>query len=346
MSGMKAAVLVEPGRFEISDVPIPTVGPNDVRMRVHRCGICGTDVHIFNGHYSADKLPLIPGHELAGTVVEVGSAVEGVTVGNRAVVDINLGCGTCFYCRRNEVLNCPHVSQLGIGQNGAFADYVVAPASHVILAPDDMPFELLALTEPLACVVRATKKARVELGQSAVVLGAGPIGNLHIQVLRLVGAAPIVVLETQETRAEMAIAAGADAVASSAEGLKQIVSDLTDGRGADVVVECVGVVDLYRLAFEVIRPGGHVSAFGLTGDDARLPLPLLETVLKENSLKGSVAGMGQDMHDALALLRHGRIQTGAFTQNTVALDKIQSAFDADTGASEYLKTSIIFDTAA
>ncbi len=346
MSGMKAAVLVEPGRFEISDVPVPMIGPNDVLIRVHRCGICGTDVHIFNGHYSADRLPLIPGHELAGTIVEAGSEVDGLTVGARAVVDISLGCGTCFYCRRNEVLNCAQVSQLGIGQHGAFADYVAVPASHVIVAPDDMPFDLLALTEPLACVVRATKKAAVELGQSAVVLGAGPIGNLHIQVLRLAGAAPIVVLETDETRRELAIAVGADAVASSGDELRKIVGDLTDGRGADVAVECVGIVELYRLAFEVIRPGGHVSAFGLAGEKARLPLPLLETVLKENFLKGSVAGMGQDMHDALALLRHGRIRTDAFTPNTVKLDRIQTAFEEGATASDHLKTSVVLDTAA
>ena len=251
-----------------------------------------------------------------------------------------------FYCRRNEVLNCPNVTQLGIGRDGAFTDYVAVPAGHVIAAPDDMSFELLELTEPLACVVRATKKAGVQLGQAAVVMGVGPIGNLHVQVLRLAGAAPIVVLETDRNRSDLALAAGADAVASSADELTMIVGDLTDGRGADVAVECVGIVDLYRLAFEVIRPSGHVSAFGLAGEEARLALPLLEIVLNENSLKGLVAGMGQDTHDALALLRHERIRSAAFTQNTVDLDHIHSAFDANTAASAHLKTSIVFECAA
>jgi 2-desacetyl-2-hydroxyethyl bacteriochlorophyllide A dehydrogenase len=343
---MKAAVLVSPGRFDVTEVAVPDVGPDEVLIKVDRCGVCGTDVHIFNGHYSADKLPLVPGHELAGTVVDTGRDVSGPAIGGKAVVDINFGCGSCFYCRRNEVLNCQQVSQLGIGQDGAFAEYVSVPNRHVIAAPDDMSFETLALTEPLACVVRATKKAHVGIGQSVVVLGAGPIGNLHIQVLRLAGAAPVIVLETNERRANLALKAGADAVAADAEQLKLIVRELTDGRGADVVVECVGLADLYRLAFDIIRPGGHVSAFGLAGETERLALPLLDTVLKENSFKGSVAGMGQDMHDALGLLRHGRIHTDAFVRDLVRLGDIQDAFEQGSSNAEQLKTTIVMNEQA
>ena len=341
MSTMKAAVLVAPGQFDVRAVPLPSVGADDVLIRIERCGICGTDVHIFNGHYAAESLPLIPGHELAGTIAEVGSAVSGLTVGQRAVVDINLACGHCFYCRRNELLNCASISQIGIGQDGAFAEYISVPQRQVIPVPPDMPFEAMALVEPVACVVRATKKARVEIGQSVVVLGAGPIGNIHIQLLRLAGAAPVIVLEADPVRAQLALSCGADAVCADARELADTVSDMTDGRGADVVVECVGVPELYRLAFETIRPGGHVSAFGLAGEGQTHALPLLETVLKENSLKGSVAGMGQDMHDAVTLLRHGRLQTGAFTGGTLEIDRIQSAFDGSVSDPGQLKTSIV-----
>ncbi|MEX3007772.1 zinc-binding dehydrogenase [Hoeflea sp. TYP-13] len=346
MSTMKAAVLVAPGRFEVSDVPMPEIGPDEVLIWVERCGICGTDVHIFNGHYSAHNLPLIPGHELAGTIAGLGENVTGLEIGRKAVVDINFGCGNCFYCRRNEILNCASVEQLGIGRDGAFAEFVSVPQRHVITAPDDVPFEILALVEPVACVVRATRKANVGIGQSAVVLGAGPIGNMHIQLLRLAGAAPVVVLEANPYRAELAVAAGADAVVSDALELKAVVSDLTDGRGADVAVECVGIPELYRLAFDVIRPGGHVSAFGLAAEGESHSLPLLETVLRENSLKGSVAGMGQDMHDALVLLRHGRLRTDAFTGSAIGIDRIQTAFEGNDMPSGQLKMSVVMDSAA
>ena len=341
MSTMKAAVLDVPGKFDVRAVPLPVVGADDVLIRIERCGICGTDVHIFKGHYAADSLPLIPGHELAGTIADVGSAVKGLTAGTKAVVDINLSCGNCFYCRRNELLNCSAISQIGIGQDGAFAEYISVPQRQVIPVPQDMPFEIMALVEPVACVVRATKKARVEIGQSAVVLGAGPIGNIHVQLLRLAGAAPVIVLESNPVRARLARDCGADAVCADAGELAATVKELTDGRGADVVVECVGIPELYKLAFEIIRPGGHVSAFGIASEGQTHVLPLLETVLKENSLKGSVAGMGQDMHDAVALLRHGRLRTDAFTGAALEIDRIQSAFDGSIGDPGQLKTSIV-----
>ncbi|MCP4997155.1 MAG: alcohol dehydrogenase catalytic domain-containing protein [Hyphomicrobiales bacterium] len=346
MSTMKAAVLVAPGRFDVTAVPVPEVGPDNVLIKIERCGICGTDVHMFNGHYASQNLPLIPGHELAGTIVESGSSVSDLHVGGKAAVDINFACGNCFYCRRNELLNCASIAQLGIGRNGAFAEYVSVPQRQVIAAPEDMPFELLALVEPVACVVRATKKAGVGIGQSAVVLGAGPIGNIHVQLLRLAGAAPIVVLEANRQRAELAREAGADVVAADPAELLFEIRRLTDGRGADIAVECVGVAELYRLAFEAIRPGGHVSAFGLAGDGEAHPLPLLETVLKENSLKGSVAGMGQDMHDAMALLRYRRVRTDAFTGRAIEIDRIQTAFEGDDLSSGQLKVSVVMDNPA
>lgn len=343
MSGtMKAAVLVEPGRFEIQTRPIPSPGRDQVLIKVARCGICGTDAHIFHGAYAADSLPMVPGHEFAGTIAGLGEGVDRLTLGTQVVVDMNIGCGTCYWCRRNEILNCPDMNQLGITMDGAFAEYVVMPAHLVIPAPDHTPLEVLALTEPLACVVRAAKKAQVGLGQSVVVIGAGPIGNLHVQLLRTLGAAPIIVADLSQDRVDMALQAGADVGTSDPDQLKQIVLDHTDGRGADIVIESVGVPALYQLAFELIRKGGHVAAFGITGPDAELPLNILQTILAENSIKGSVAGMGEDMHDALTLLTHGRIDVTRFTGAEYPLGDIQAAFDSLPDRPMDLKTQIVF----
>lgn len=340
METMQAAVLVTPGHFEVREVPIPATGPDDVLVRVDRCGICGTDVHIFEGHYVADRLPFIPGHEFTGTLARVGERASGLQVGQRVVADINIGCGHCYYCRRNEILNCPQMRQIGIHRDGGFAQYVSVPARQIIPAPDTAAAGVLALTEPVACVVRAARKARAGFGQSVVVLGAGPVGNLHIQMMRLVGAAPIIAVELSPRRAELAARAGADVVITDPNTMLDIVKSHTGGRGADIVIESIGSPALYARAFDLIRPGGHVAAFGITGPDDTVAVRILDMILKENSMKGSVAGMGEDMHDALTLLTHGRFQVEPFTQSIVPLDHIQSAFDTLKDRPEILKVQI------
>lgn len=342
MTTMRAAVLVKPNLFDLREIAVPEIADDEVLVRVRRTGICGTDLHMFHGHYAADRLPLIPGHEFVGTAAKTGARVLNVKEGDRVVVDINIGCGTCFWCRRNEVLNCPSISQIGIHRDGAFAEFVAVPARLVIPTPQSLSDAELALTEPIACVVRAARKAQVRFGQSVVILGAGPIGNLHVQMMRLCGAAPIIVSDISTQRCKMALDAGADVAVSDPATLRQIVLDQTDGRGADVVIESVGNARLYQTAFELIRKGGHVAFFGITGPADTVAVNILDTILKENSMKGSVAGMGEDMHDALALLQHGRFKTGLFTSAVYRVEKIQQAFETVPTRPSDLKTQVIF----
>ena len=343
MTSMRAAVLVEPGRFDLRQVARPDPGPGDVLIRIARTGICGTDMHIFRGHYAADSLPMIPGHEFTGHVAGLGRDVTGLTEGQPVVVDTNLGCQRCYWCRRNEILNCPEMRQLGISMDGGFADYIAVPARLVIPAPEGTPAKVLALTEPLACVVRAARKARVSFAQSVLVLGAGPIGNLHVQLLRTIGAAPIIVSDISADRVEMALRCGADVGISDPAKLEAAVIAATDGRGADIVIESVGNPALYAQAMRLMRKGGHLAAFGLTGAGETLSMDILQTILRENSVKGSVAGMGEDMHNALTLLVHGRIDTAPFTGADYPLERIQEAFDTFAARPQHLKTQIVME---
>jgi 2-desacetyl-2-hydroxyethyl bacteriochlorophyllide A dehydrogenase len=337
---MRAAVLIRPGCFEIREVPLPACGPRDVLVKVVRVAVCGTDVHIFKGHYAADRLPLIPGHEFAGTVAKVGDEVSTISVGQRVIADINIGCGQCFYCRKNEVLSCPEMRQLGIHTDGAFGDYVKIPERLVIPIPDDMPFEVAAMTEPLACVVRAFKKSDIRFAESVLVIGAGPIGNLHIQMARAVGAAPVITADLNTNRLAIASRCGADVVVSDMTRLKAEVRAVTDGRGADVVIESVGLADLYEMAFSLVRPGGRIAAFGLTGDEARSSFAPQDVVLKEIGMKGSVAAIGDDMHEALTLLRYGRIDANPFLQTTRRLEDVQEAIEGFISDPKILKVQI------
>lgn len=341
MTTMRAAVLVAPGRFELCDVPCPSPAADEALIRVARTGICGTDIHIFHGRYAAESLPMIPGHEFTGHIAATGRDVTGLAEGQPVVVDMNIGCTRCYWCRRNEVLNCPDMQQLGITTDGAFAEYIAVPARLVIPAPEATPAEVLALTEPLACVVRAARKARVSFAHSVLVIGAGPIGNLHVQLMRNIGAAPIIVTDLSPDRVALAVKSGADIGISDPADLEAAVRQATQGRGADIVIESVGHPALYAQALTLIRKGGHLAAFGLTGPGEALPLDILETVLRENSVKGSVAGMGEDMHDALTLLSHGRIDTAAFTGADCPLEDIQAAFDSFADRPGDLKTQIV-----
>ena len=337
---MLAAVLRKPGQFDLEERPVPTPGEGEALIRISRVGICGTDLHMFNGHYAAESLPLVPGHEFTGVIAALGPGVTGLQVGDKAVVDMNIGCGACYWCRRNEILNCPEVKQIGIGCDGAFAEYLCVPARLVITAPAEMPDAVLALTEPLACVVRAARKSGIRFAESVAVLGAGPIGNLHVQLLRTIGAAPIIVSDIAPERVDMALEAGADIGVSDPALLKDAVLRATDGRGVDLVIESVGSAALYAVATTLVRKGGHLAAFGVTPPDAELSLNLLNTVLQENAVKGSVAGMGPDMHDALTLLTHGRIKTEAFTRAVFPLTDIQAAFESVPDRPGDLKTQI------
>jgi 2-desacetyl-2-hydroxyethyl bacteriochlorophyllide A dehydrogenase len=343
MTEMRAAVLVAPKRFEIQMRPVPVPKPDEVLVKIERVGICGTDMHIFHGHYAADKLPLIPGHEFVGRIHHNGAGAKRFKIGQRVVVDINVGCGHCYWCRRNEILSCEAVQQIGISRDGAFCDYLAVPERLIIPVPDQMDAGLAALTEPVACVVRAARKAKMGLANSVVILGAGPIGNLHVQLMRLLGVAPIIAFDLSPERCQMAKDVGADAVTHDAIKLRDLVFNMTNGRGADFVIESVGAASLYKEAFGLIRKGGHVSFFGITGPNETVPVDIVQTILREDSLKGSVAGMGEDMHDALTMLAHGRFKTGAFTRATFPIEDIQKAFDSFATRSSDLKTQILIN---
>jgi 2-desacetyl-2-hydroxyethyl bacteriochlorophyllide A dehydrogenase len=339
-SMMQAAVLLKPNQIVLREVPVPACGPRDVLVQVKRAGICGTDIHMFNGHFAAESLPVIPGHEFAGVVVAIGDEVSSIQIGARVTADINVGCGHCFFCRKNEVLLCSTMYQLGIHRNGGFAEYVAVPERLVIPIPDDMPFAIAALTEPLSCCVRSAKYSGLRPGESVVVIGAGPIGNLHVQLARVSGAAPIIVADLNKQRLALASEAGADFTVLDPDQLDEVVMRHTGGRGADLVIESVGQAALYEKAFTLVRSGGRVAAFGVASPEARATYAPLSIVLHEKGMKGTVASSGDDYHDALTLLRYGRIKTDNLTGDVRGLQDLEGSILELTRQPQALKIQI------
>ncbi len=323
---MKAAVVEKPQQLVVKEVPVPEIGDDEVLIKVKYTGICGTDWSIYTGKYSADKLPLIPGHEFSGVIAEVGKKSRGLEEGDPVTADINMSCGHCFYCRKGNTLMCPEFAQLGIHTNGSYAEYVKAPWELVHKLPEDLDFLKGAFVEPVSCIIHSAKATGIEIGSSVAILGAG-LGVLHAAVARLRGAAPIIVVGRNQRKLRIAKQLGADFTISieDVDDPVRAVKELTEGRGADYVVEAVGTPQTYQQAFEMVRPGGKVAAFGITGVEDTIRVYPFDLVLGEKDVAGSCAGVGNDWNDAIALLRYSRIDPSPLFSMVVPLEELEGA---------------------
>jgi threonine dehydrogenase-like Zn-dependent dehydrogenase len=281
---MRAAVFQGEGRLAIEERPLPTLAAvDDVIIAVEACGICGTDVQILNvppGHPATPGT--IMGHEFIGRVTALGASVGDLRIGQRVTVDPDPKCNTCVPCRAGRPANCLNVSALGIFRDGALASHVKAPAGAVYPLGDGPRADIAALIEPLACVVNGTNRAAARPGESVVVFGAGPIGCLFTAIFKSAGAAPIVVVEPNPSRAEVARAMGADAVVSPDDLAARRV-ELLPG-GADIVVDAVG--SQLPAAIETVAVGGRIILFGMNGN-ARPPIHQVEITEKGLTIHGT-----------------------------------------------------------
>ena len=323
---MKAAVVERPNVITVKQVPVPTIDDHEVLIRVKYTGICGTDWSIYTGKYSADKLPLIAGHEFSGTIAQVGKKTSGLKEGDRVTADINMSCGTCFYCRHGQKLMCRDFRQLGIHIDGTYAEYVKAPYDQVHVLPESLTFLSGAFIEPVSCVIHSSKAAKVTHGSSVAVIGSG-LGVLHGLLARLRGAAPVIVIGDNAKRLAIAKEFGVDVTINIKDGKDPVaeVKKLTGGRGADFVVEAVGTPKTYEQAFQMVRPGGTIAAFGICAGDDTIKVKPYDLVLGEMTIVGSCAGVGPDWPDAMALIANGHIKPESMYSMIVPLEELESA---------------------
>ena len=294
---MKALVLREYMKLVYEDVSPPEIAPDEVLVKVEACGICGSDVHGLDGSTGRRQPPLIMGHEASGVVEGVGPAVRGWAPGDRVTFDSTIWCGVCRHCRRGEVNLCDDRRVLGVScaeyhRDGAFAEYVAVPARVLYRLPDSLPFEEAALVESLSIAVHAAARLPVHVGDTALVVGTGTIGLLAIQALKARGCTVVAAADVAPERLELARRLGADAIidtrtADPAAEMRR----LTDGRGADVAVEAVGLPATVRIAVESVRKGGSLALVGNFSPE--VPLPLQSVVTREISLLGSCASNGE-----------------------------------------------------
>ncbi|HET6450558.1 MAG TPA: galactitol-1-phosphate 5-dehydrogenase [Spirochaetia bacterium] len=327
---MKALVLQEYNKFVYTDVAEPQIEENEVLVEVKACGICGSDVHGMDGSTGRRIPPIIMGHEAAGVIARVGPRVRGWRTGERVTFDSTMWCGECWRCRRGEINLCEHRMVLGVScaeyrRHGAFARFVAIPQHILYRVPADVSFAQAAMTEPLAVAFHGVHLARPEVGESAVVVGAGMIGLLIIQVLTASGCQQIIALDVDPSKLSRARELGASAALDSrnpdtpAELLR-----LTDGRGAHMALEAVGISAAVQSAVSAVRMGGRVVLVGNLSAKVELPLQLVVT--RQLALQGSCASQGE--YDAcLDLIARKRINVDAFMSARAPLEEGASWFD-------------------
>lgn len=293
---MKSMVLTEYKRLEILDMPMPEVGPREVRIRVSTCGICGSDVHGFDGSSGRRIPPLIMGHEAAGTIESVGTEVEALGPGDRVTFDSMISCGACRFCRSGEANLCDDRRVVGVSpgewkQHGAFAEYVVVPQHIVFRLPDELSFEHAAMVEPVSVAVHAVSRTPIRLGDRAVVVGCGMIGLLTIQAAKAAGCGTVFAVDLDPTRLDRAARLGADVTIDAKDDVAAAVMAATEGQGADVAFEAVGAAKPIATAIQSLRKGGALTLIGNV--TPRVEVDLQAIVTRELTLAGTCASSGE-----------------------------------------------------
>ncbi|MFW9981398.1 MAG: zinc-binding dehydrogenase [Candidatus Thorarchaeota archaeon] len=341
---MKAAMYYGVGDVRYEETDIPEIGPGELLIKVGTALTCGTDVKTYKrGHPILIKhTPALFGHEYAGTIEVVGEGVENFKVGMRVVATNSAPCGDCFYCKKDMPNLCLQLKDSLV--NGAFAEYIRVPKevvrwnTHEI--PDSLSFRDAALTEPLACVVHGIEESNIKLGDTVVVIGAGPIGLMLIMLARKSGASTVIASDLAELRREIALKAGADiAIDPSKEDPVERVKKETSDRGADVVIEAVGIRQTWEQAVNMTRDAGTTVLFGGAASGTKFELDTGRFHYGQLTIKGVFHLKPRHVEQALKLIIAGDVDPDLLISHEMPVEKIGEALEM-MGAGETMKISI------
>jgi len=339
---MKCAYFLGNKQIEIRDRDFPDPGEGQVLLRVAACGVCGTDVHIYNGEKGSAEVtpPVILGHEFSGFVEKVGPGVTDLTVGQLVTVDPNVYCGKCLPCRQDQKQMCHHMTAIGVNMDGGFAGQCIAPVSQCIPFPAGTDPEMAAMTEPLACCLHGIDRVGIRPGENVLIVGGGAIGQMMIQLSKLSGAAKVILSEPVAMRRALALQLGADGVIDPInENLNERLLALLGVEGADVVIECVGGVKSAAQAIDAAARCGRVMLFGVPHPDAVLTTAMYPIFQKELTIMGSFVNPGTHSR-AAALIANGRIQLKPLITHRYPVSRLREAIDEQTG-NESIKVLVV-----
>ena len=323
---MKAAVYHGVHDLRVEEVPVRELKDNEVKIQVKYCGVCGTDMHIFNGDGGSFEVhpPLIPGHEFSGVVTEVGAKVTSVKVGDRVSGDPNDMCGECYYCKNAMQQFCTNNVGVGTTVDGGFAEYVIMREKQVYKFSDHLSFKEAAMAEPISCCLHGIDLCHIKAGDTVLVIGGGPIGMIMLQLAKQAGASKVILSEPVEEKRAQALRLGATKTIDPIhEDVAAVLSDYCEN--VNVVIECVGNVHTQEDAVHFAGKCATVMFFGLASPEDSFPLKPDEVFKKELHLTSSFINP-YTFERAIAVLESGTIELGELITNEVPLDDVVDVF--------------------
>jgi L-iditol 2-dehydrogenase len=337
---VKAARYYSRQDIRLEDVPIPEIGPGEILVKVEACGLCGSDLMEW---YVKEKAPTVLGHEPTGVVAEVGKDVVGFKVGDRVFVHHHVPCFTCHYCLRGYYTLCTMFKSTHLDPGG-FAEYVRVPALNVardvLKLPAGMPFDEGTMIEPVATCIRGIERANVQTGDTAVVVGAGVTGLVHLQLTKLFGAARVVVSDFSEYRLDVARRLGADLAVNARQDVVAALKSVNDGRRADVVIVTAGSIKAMEQSMELADSGATVLLFAPSAPDESLAINPYQLLFSETTVVSSYSCAPHETRQALRLIQGGRIKVRELITHHFGLAGVGQAIELAVQADESLKIMI------
>lgn len=335
---MKQAELYAPEQIRLITASRPEPEPDEILIAVARVGVCGSDLHAYHGRHPYIQLPVVPGHEFAGTIVEVGADVHDFSPGLRVTVEPSLACGVCYNCTHGRYNICESLKVIGCQTSGAMAHYVSVPAGKAIRLPDDMSWDQAVFVEPLAVAVHAVRVAQLQPRSKVFIFGAGTIGLMTMQAAKAFGAEEIMVSDPIRERRELALALGAThTVDPGSADLDRTIEEAFGPHRADVVIECVGVAATVRDAIRIARKGTRIVVAGVFEEEIPVNLGLVQD--RELELVGTLMYHHDDFPSALRLIHTGQVRIDPFITHRYPLEQTARAFataDSRQGALKVL----------
>lgn len=325
---MKAAVFRGKNEIKVKDIEIGSPGPDEVQIKVEACGVCGTDLHIYEGAGGAAKCepPTILGHEFSGVVYKVGSNVKELKLGDRVCVDPNDMCGNCYYCKIGKAHFCENMIGIGTTTDGGFAEFCNVREKQVYKIGENLSFEEGAMAEPVACCLHGMDLTGIQAGDTVMVIGGGTIGLIMLQLAKLSGASILIMVEPVKHKRDMAEKLGANI---TIDPFNQSVQDVLDSYAihtVNSVIECVGHKSTMQDAIKFVGKGGTAMLFGLTHPECEIPLLPFEVFKREISIKASFINPYTQSR-AISLLQSGKINVKDLITDVISLDEINNVFE-------------------
>ena len=327
---MKAVILNGPGQLTVGEVPAPALKPGQSLVRITHAGICGTDQKIFSGGIPVNY-PLIMGHEMIGVVEDAPHG--GPVAGSRVIVDPVTYCGVCYQCQAGQTNLCPGGPLIGRDIDGGFAEFVAAPAANLYPLPDGVGDLAATGIQVLTTCLHAARQAPAFAGENVAVIGLGVTGLLHVQLAKAQGAGTVIGITRSAWKRQLAESLGADATAEPGEKAKQLVLEMTEGRGADLVIETAGAVSALAEAIDLARIGGRLLPFGIyTATDGHLPF--YQLYFKELAILNARAAKGEDYPASIKLVERGAVKLEPLISHVLPMDELEHAIAMLSASSE------------